>query len=170
MNDRFSLKEFQRSVNRFRDYGSRLCSSDRTNFDSALHLFVDFCETDPIISILTERLKNNPTVAFQEWYRNSLQPHQRLRRIYLPPDLDRRLPILYLLLLELRQQDMKAQSIVSSLILEKTIEENIRKFNAMLAAEFINDFIHELDELKDSLEKEPEQKEKDFDTSMLMRN
>src|SRR5437667_243311 len=104
MDEHFSLQQFRRAVAKFRDYGDRLCAAESTNFVSALKLFVDFCESDPIISALTRQLKEDSSPDFESWYQDMTQMGPRLSCVDLPSTQKDRLPLLYKLLLRLRRE------------------------------------------------------------------
>lgn len=57
MNQKYDHKKIERSFRRFRDYSEDLLNSDYNTFSNNLNIFIDFCENDEIMRIISAQLK-----------------------------------------------------------------------------------------------------------------
>lgn len=152
MQNTFTIKQFQQARKKFEDYGQRLCSSDYSSFDSAVQLFIQFCESDQIISILTKQLKAQGAQSFDEWY-NQITDKRRLGvdRVNLPPKQQERLPLLYKFLVQIAEHPHPRSLVLNIVRGGKNGSDYVAKLNKLYTSEFIKDFGYELDDLEQNL-------------------
>jgi hypothetical protein len=151
--EQFTLAQFNQALIKFRDFGSRLCSADFTDFATQLHIFMDFCENDPIFRTLTVNLKGRvPESAVTEWF--DKHSNQRgLVRLALPVQAADRLALLYGMLLRLSLERHDPARVLHGLFRhERQVSASIRNFNDKFTRAFIADLGYELEDLRERLE------------------
>jgi len=67
-----SVGKIRRSLKRFEDFASDLARSDMNTFNDRLRMLMDYCKSDPVLSMIHVQLISMPGVDFDSWHKKVL--------------------------------------------------------------------------------------------------
>jgi hypothetical protein len=101
--------KIQETKRKFANNATDLSNSNGHTFDSALNIFLDFCESDEIMASITKPLKESSTIDIAKWYEDFSKSGGSMigsGRFVLPANEEDRLALLYRLLLRVHSGEI----------------------------------------------------------------
>lgn len=149
----FSGQQVQQAIRRFNNYANDTLKSVFQNYGDNLDRLVQFLETDPVMVVVTEPLKQNPHIDVNQWHQNFLETDGSSigsKRYQLPQDEDDRLALVYQFLLRVLSEDESDRIDLTDFCInaygETKYQRMIDIFNKQMLAPFLRDFSTRLDE------------------------
>ena len=149
----FSGKQIQQAIRKFNNHAQDTLNSLFQNYGDNLGRLVQFLETDPVMAVVTEPLKQNPHIDIKQWYQDFLETGGSFvgsKHYELPQDEDDRLALVYQFLLKVLSEDESESIDLTRFCIdaygETKYQRMIDVFNAQLLAPFLRDFSTRLDE------------------------
>ena len=68
--DSFPRRDVRRAFRKFSDMGSDVTRAQFQTWEAHLKNLLDFCETDPIMDIITDPLRHNPNINIEQWHKD----------------------------------------------------------------------------------------------------
>ena len=96
-----SVGKIRRSLRRFEVFAGDLTRSDMNTFNDRLKLLMDYCKTDPVLSVIHTQLINMPSVDFDAWHNEILSTVGGMvgsGDLTFPTNLEERMALMYQLL------------------------------------------------------------------------
>jgi hypothetical protein len=150
MNQIYDHKKIERSFRRFGDYSKDLLNSNFKTFPINLNIFIDFCENDEIMRIISAQLKSNENVDVNKWYSNFQKTGGSItgsKEYVLPIDEEDRISLLYQLLLKINSKELDFQGFCLGAYGKTNVTEMVRAFNDAISRLFVRDLSYRLDEI-----------------------
>jgi polyhydroxyalkanoate synthesis regulator phasin len=150
MNQIYDHKKIKRSFRRFRDYSEDLLDSNSKTFSNNLNIFINFCENDEIMRIVSAQLKSNKNVNINRWYSDFQKTGGALigsKEYVLPTNEEDRISLLYLLLLKIHSDEISFQRFCMDAYGKTNFNEMIGAFNDAISRPLIRDLGYRLDEI-----------------------
>jgi len=145
------IKQIRLAKKRFYEVQSDLISSKSHNFENNLKIFVDFCESNPIMKQITEPLKNDQSTDLKKWWDDIQKTGGSMvgsKRYFLPSDLEKQASLLHKFLLGINSGEFNILGFVISVYGHRGISDNIYEFNHDITVRLIRYFNDKLDELE----------------------
>src|SRR5688572_19743793 len=95
---KFTRREVHRSFRKFRDIASDLIRARYQTWSANLRRLIDHCETDRVMRVVTDPLRNNPNVDVDRWYQDFLESSGGMvgsEKFRLPADDDEQTSLFY---------------------------------------------------------------------------
>jgi hypothetical protein len=153
MNQTYDHKKIEHSFRRFRDYSKDLLNSNSKTFSNILNIFIDFCENDEIMRIVSAQLKSNKNVDINRWY-SDLQKTGGLvigSKDVLPTNEEDRISLLYQLLSKIDSDEISFLGFCIVVYGKTNIKTNVNEmalaFNDTFSRPLIRDLGYRLDEI-----------------------
>ena len=150
MNRIYDYKKIERSFRRFRDYSDDLLNSNSKTFSNNLNIFIDFCENDEIMRIISAQLKSNKNVDMDKWYSDFQKTGGSIKgskECVLPIDEEDRISLLYQLLLKMKSHELDFQGFCLEAYGKTNVTEMVRAFNDAISRPLVRDLSYRLDEI-----------------------
>lgn len=150
MNQKYDHKKIERSFRRFRDHSEDLLNSDYNSFSNNLNIFIDFCENDEIMRIISAQLKTNENVDINHWYsdfQNTGGSFIGSKKYLLPTNEEDRISLLYQLLLKMHSGEIDFQRFCIDAYGKTNFDEMVWAFNDVISRPLIRDLGYRLDEI-----------------------
>ena len=150
MNQIYDYKKIERSFRRFRDYSDDLLNSNSKTFSNNLNIFIDFCENDEIMRIISAQLKSNKNVDMDKWYSDFQKTGGSIKgskECVLPIDEEDRISLLYQLLLKMKSNERDFQGFCLDAYGKTNVTEMVRAFNDAISRPLVKDLSYRLDEI-----------------------
>jgi len=151
--------EILRSFQRFNGYANDLLRSDINTFDDALNMFLDFCESDNVFSIIHNQLQSVPKADFESWYesrRNTVRSKSGSGQLSFSTDPEVRMAIMYELLRRIRDGRIKLLDFVTDFFALGTNQFTpyIQAMNEAITRPLIRELSYRLQDISDQLPKD----------------
>jgi len=103
-----SVGRIRRSLKRFEDFAGDLVRSDMNTFNDRLKLLMDYCKSDPVLSMIHAQLISMPGVDFDSWHTEVLSTVGGMENgdLTFPTDLEQRMALMYQLLNKVDQEEI----------------------------------------------------------------
>lgn len=104
-----SVGKIRRSLKRFEDFASDLARSDMNTFNDRLRMLMDYCKSDPVLSLTHNQLMSMPGVDFDSWHKgvsSTLGGMVGSGDLSFPTDLDKRMALMYQLLSKVDNEEI----------------------------------------------------------------
>lgn len=150
MNQIYDHKKIKRSFRRFRDYSGDLLNSDSKTFSNNLNIFIEFCENDEIMRIISAQLKLDGNVDINRWYSDFQKSGGSVigsKKYVLPTNEEDRISILYQLLLKMHSNEIDFQRFCIDAYGKTNFNEMVWAFNDAISRPLIRDLGYRLDEI-----------------------
>ena len=141
MQDKFDQKKVEISFRKFSDYASDLLSSDMNTFDTRFKIFLHHCETDEILKIITNQLKDID-VHIDEWWEKGNQTAGSMvgsARFDLPMGETERDALLYQFSLKVLGKEMGFKHFCMMFLGETNYNQMVYAFNEAIMNPLIRD-------------------------------
>ena len=141
--DTLRAGQVKRSPQRFSDFGADLSAADQTTIEDRLAMFVEFCSTDPTISIIHEQLLNVPNVDLATWMLNA----KEARTAIFSTNLDQRLSLMYQIVPAVRTEKLQTCWISSIEIIGSSatrIDRMIAEFTTVIVQPMVRELRYRL--------------------------
>jgi hypothetical protein len=137
--------QIRRSIQRFNDYAEDLVSADDNTFEDRLSMFVEFCRTDPTISRIHQQLLGVPHVDLEGWLETAFSTREAI----FPTDPERRLSLMYQLLLAIQSKSVNFLNLVLVVFpVTGNVEAHTRAFCSAVIAPLVRDLRYRIDEIQ----------------------
>ena len=146
----FKTEEINEAFRKFDDYSSDLLGADARSFDNYLNIFIDFCEHDSIMSLITGQLKDNSNVNLKEWHDAFLKSGGSFigsQRYELPLNENDRISLLYQFLLAINTKDINRGNFCIGAFGKTNFDEMIWAFNENITEKLIRNLRYKLDKI-----------------------
>lgn len=154
MKNSFKQKEVEISFRKFKDYASDVLNSNFHTFDTRFDIFLNHCEVDPIIKIITSPLKEMD-VGFQQWFDEGQKTGGSFvgsKKFQLPVDEKMRDALLYQFLLKVKSGEISFRSYCSDFFGDSKFDTMIQSFNTAIFYPLVRSVGYKLEEISDSIE------------------
>lgn len=151
----FKKEDISESFRKFNDYSNDLVGSDAGNFTNYLNIFIDFCEHDTIMSLITGQLKSNPRVDLKEWHKKFLRTGGSFigsKHYELPLEEDDRISLLYQFLLAIQRNDIGVINFCVDAFGKTNYNEMIWDFNENITKLLVRGLGYKLDKIINKME------------------
>lgn len=149
MQDNFNQKKIEISFRKFSDYASDLLSSDINTFDTRFKIFLHHCETDEILKIITNQLKDID-VNIDEWWEKGNQTAGGMvgnARFDLPLDETKRDALLYQFSLKILNKEMDLNHFCMMFLGKTNYSQMVYAFNEAIINPLIRSIGYKIDEI-----------------------
>lgn len=148
--------QIARSIQRFNDYANDLMRSDMNTFDDTLNVFINFCESDNVFSIIHSQLQSVPKVDFDSWYESRQNTGGSMAgssQLSFPTDPEVRMALMYELLRRIRDGRIQLLDFVITFFALGTnnITAYIRAMNEAITRPLIRELSYRLQDISDQL-------------------
>lgn len=150
MNQIYDYKKIERSFRRFRYYSEDLLNSNFKTFSNNLNIFIDFCENDEIMRIISAQLKSNENVDVNKWFSDFQKTGVSItgsKEYVLPIDEEDRISLLYQLLLKMNSNELDFQGFCLGAYGKTNVTDMVRAFNDAISRLLVRDLSYRLDEI-----------------------
>ena len=150
MNKIYDYKKIERSFRRFSDYSDDLLNLDSKTFPNNLNIFIDFCENDEIMHIISAQLKSNKNVDIGKWYSDFQKTGGSFigtKKYVLPTKEKDRISLLYHFLLKIHSNEIDFHRFCLDAYGETNFNEMVLAFNDAISRPLIRDLGYRLDEI-----------------------
>ncbi|MCD4842926.1 MAG: hypothetical protein K8R25_00365 [Methanosarcinales archaeon] len=150
MNQIYDHKKIERSFRRFGDYSEDLLNSNFKTFSNNLNIFIDFCENDEIMRIISAQLKSKENVDVNKWYSDFQKTGGSItgsKEYVLSIDEEDRISLLYQLLLKMNSNELDFQEFCLEAYGKTNVTEMVRAFNDAISRLLVRDLSYRLDEI-----------------------
>lgn len=166
---KFSGGEIRRSLQRFRDYSSDFINSDFNTFDDRFNLFISFCKSDKVFSVIHNQLISLPEKDFDEWYKNVSSSGGSVvgsGRLVFPVTIDDRISIMYRLLLKIHSGEIRVHGFWLKFfaVSSTRIEDQIFAFSDAVIQPLVRELEYKLVEIEENL---PEDNKEQVSSSII---
>jgi predicted nucleotide-binding protein len=147
-----NLTQIRLVKRRFYDLQMDLLQSKHFNFDNNLKIFVEFCETNPVMKQIIEPLKNNPNTDIKEWWKNLLETGGSFigsKRYTLPSDPNDETSLLYKFILSLNAGTYDVPNFALNVYGADDQREAYYEFNNDITRKLVRGLIRKLDALEE---------------------
>lgn len=133
------------SIRKFQDYADDLIQSDMNTFDDCLNIFMHFCESDPVFSLIHSQLQSVPDTDFDSWYVNSQR--RGPRKVEFPVNEEVRMALMYELLRRINCKEISIHHFVHCVFSLGTtkITAYIQAFNSAITERLTRELGYRLD-------------------------
>ncbi|MBA2864025.1 hypothetical protein [Methanococcus maripaludis] len=151
----FQTKDVKRSFRTFKDYSFDILNSTHRSFKFNLDKFIKHCNNDPIMNNIL-----NPLIVENEYleldYSEFMAPVGNGHHIILPEDENRRLSVIYYVLIQLKDGNIKILKISQNLFNRQTgtLDYIIEPFLKQIFYQFSRDICNKLNDFLDDHAKE----------------
>jgi hypothetical protein len=149
--------DVQTAVRRFSNYADDVLAANYRTFHQYLGIFMEFCENDPVVSVVTSQLKANNKVHFVKW----LDDFERTggsfvgsKHFVLPPDDEDRLALVYQFMLAVNSNNIELEGLMLDAFGTTNFDQMIYVFNEQFFSKFVRDLGYRLQPLIASLRTE----------------
>lgn len=153
MNKIYDYKKTERSFRRFSDYSDDLLNSDSKTFPNNLNIFIDFCENNEIMHIISAQLKSNKNVDIGKWYSDFQKTGGSFigtKKYVLPTKEEDRISLLYQFLLKIHSNEIDFHGFCLDAYGETNFNEMVLAFNDAISRPLIRDLGYRLDEITET--------------------
>jgi hypothetical protein len=152
--DEIIKRDVDLSIKKFRNYIDSLVNGDFETFESSFKILMYFCETDPIMQIVTSELqKNRPSV--NEWLEQldvDCHSSSSEKVFRLPFDEKERISLLYQICLDIYNKEENILGFSSKFFCDLDFDTLVKKFNHAIIKPLIDAFEIKLEEIEYDLE------------------
>lgn len=144
----FKIQETKR---KFANNATDLSNSDGHTFESALNVFLDFCESDDLMRNITKPLKERSTVDMAKWYEDFSKSGGSMigsGRFVLPANEEDRLSLLYRLLLRVRSGEIGFPGFCLHAFGATSTDQMAHRFNEAISRPLARGLLQRLDALE----------------------
>jgi len=148
-NDR--LRQIRLIIKRFYDIQSDLLYSRDHNFENHLRVFVDFCESNPIIKKITSPLKNDQSIDIQKWWDDIFKEGHSMvgdKRYVLPTDINQQASLLYQFIIGIHSDRFDFRKFCWSVYGYSSLDMNVIDFNNDITQKLTRIIKNKLEELE----------------------
>lgn len=146
----YDHKKIERSFRRFRDRSKDLLNSNSKTFSNNLNIFIDFCENDEIMHVISTQLKSNKNVDINRWYNDFQKTGGSFigsKAYVLPTNEEDRISLLYQLLLKIHSNEIDFHRFCLDAYGETNFNEMVWAFDDAISRPLIRDLGYRLDEI-----------------------
>jgi hypothetical protein len=146
----FSRREVERSFRKFRDIVNDLFSAKFQQWDDMFTHLIAHCENDPVMTVITEPLKNDPRVNATKWWDDAIASVRGMvgsGHYALPTDDDERTALLYQVFLGIENNDWDLSRFNMSVFGHTHYQDMVDTFNQELVLKFTREMSYRLDEV-----------------------
>lgn len=149
MEQSFPARQVERSIRKFKNLANDVLSARYSTWDDNFNGFLHHCETDTVMQVITEPLKNNPHVDLESWYGNFQRSGGMIgsKRYSLPVDEDDRLALLYQLLLAIRGGKIRFIDFALGAFGTTHHQDMVNAFNREVLSKFVRDVSDRLEDI-----------------------
>lgn len=140
MNKIYDYKKIERSFRRFSDYSDDLLNLDSKTFPNNLNIFIDFCENDEIMHIISAQLKSNKNVDIGKWYSDFQKTGGSFigtKKYVLPTKEEDRISLLYQFLLKIHSNEINFHGFCIDAYGKTNFNEMVLAFNDAISRPLI---------------------------------
>lgn len=147
---KFAKKDVKKSFRKFHDLVNDLFSSKfQTWGDQFTHL-LHHCETDEVMRVITEPLKNDPRVNADKWYSDALKSTSSMvgsGRYTLPLNDDEKTSLLYQFFLKIEEENIDITNFCVTVYGESNYQMIVDVFNRELVEKFSREVLYRLEDI-----------------------
>lgn len=150
MNEMYDHKKIERAFRRFRDYSETLVNSNSKTFSNNLNIFINFCENDEIMHIISTQLKSKKNVEINRWYKDFQKTGGSFigsKKYVLPTNEEDRISLLYKLLLKIHSNEIDFQRFCIDAYGKTNFNDMVWAFNDAISRPLIRDLGYRLDDI-----------------------
>ena len=147
-----------RSIQRFSDYANDLLRSDMNTFEDALNMFITFCESDNVFSIIHNQLQSVLEANFDSWYesRRNTGGGSGSRQLIFPTDQEVRMALMYELLRRIRDERINFLDFTLSFFAldSNAMTAYVQAVNEAITRPLVRELSYRLQDISDHLPKD----------------
>jgi hypothetical protein len=151
--------QIERSLRKFRDYSSDLCSADHNTLPDRFSKFFHFCSTDQVFSNIHNELRQIAANGFTEWLEERLSTGGSFvgsGKLVFPVDEDLRISYMYELLYRMEIGEVKFFNFVHHFfaIGSNRYDDHVYAFNDAVSTPLFRDIEYKLEEMLEEIEEQ----------------
>lgn len=151
-----SVGKIRRSLKRFEDFAGDLARSDMNTFEDRLRLLMDYCETDPVLSVIHLQLLAMPGVDFDSWYSEALSTKGGMAGsgdLKFPTDLEKRMATMYQLLSRVNKEEIGLMGLARNFFItgDNRIDSMIFAFNDAVVEPLTRELSYRIEDLVEEM-------------------
>jgi len=151
-----SVGKIRRGLKRFEDFAGDLARSDMNTFDDRLRLLVNYCQSDPVLSIIHNQLMSMSGVDFEYWHKEVLSTVGGMvgsGELSFPTDLEKRMALMYQLLNKIAEKEIDLTGFAHNFFAtgNNGIDSLIYAFNDAVVEPLTRELSYRIEELEEDL-------------------
>lgn len=146
----FTRREVERSFRKFRDIVSDLFSAQFQQWGDMFTHLITHCETDAVMKVITEPLKNDPRIDAQQWFSEAISSVRGMvgsGSYTLPTDDEERTALLYQVFLGVEHDNFSISQFNQSVFGHSRYQDMVDTFNQELVLKFTREIEYRLEEI-----------------------
>jgi hypothetical protein len=148
--EKFTRREVERAFRKFKDVVHDLMQADSHTWGDRLTHFMEHCEKNPVMQVVTEPLRKNTRVNGRKWYEDFMSDYRRegSATYRLPPDDEDCTALLYQFFYEAeyRSEEIHLLDFCYSAFGETEFDRQVYKLNKELVSKLTREIGYRLDE------------------------
>lgn len=151
-----SAGKIRRSLKRFEDFAGDLARSDMNTFNDRLRLLMDYCKSDPVLSVIHVQLINMPSVDFDSWHKEVLSTFGGMvgsGDLTFPTDLEERMALMYQLLDKVNREEIDLIDFAHNFFIigDNSIDSIIYSFNEAVVEPLARELSYRIEDLEEEM-------------------
>lgn len=145
----YKVKLIREAKQRFYDVQHDLLNSKFHNFANHFDVFIDFCEKDGIMKVVTTPLKNDDSVDIQKWWDDIFKTGSS-RKFELPSDPNKQASIFYQFFLGIKEGKYDLLNFCLQVYGETKYDNMIYDFNDDITNKLVRFLNRKINEIEDA--------------------
>ncbi len=148
--DKFSRREVEHAFRKFRDLVDHLMAATFHTWDDDFIRLFTYCETDPVMQVVTEPLRTDPRIDADKWWTDAVKSVRGAPgsgQYTLPADADRRTALLYQVFLKPKGEEVNFACFCVSVYGQTDYQKMVDTFNCELVHPFSSEVSNRLDDI-----------------------
>ncbi|MFA5125383.1 MAG: hypothetical protein WC462_00065 [archaeon] len=166
----FDKRAIALSFRKFKDYSTDVLGSNSATFDTRLKIFIDHCENDPIMAVISSQLKKIES-GFDTWWEKALQSRGSFigsATFDLPTDENLRDSLLYDICSRLNSRQIRLDSFSLAFFTSTRFDDMVSDFNDSIFRPLTRSLEYKFDTIDFKIEDEYSQTNKIPETVLIV--